>query len=253
MAELRHRLNAETSDPAQNVTLEKRRAKTQIIFDLLIETYGLPRWQQYYDPLSELIMTILSQHTSDKNSGRAFQNLLDAFQHDWLAVLNAPTDKIAEAIKIGGLANIKSKRIQDVLAEIYDTYGQLNLDFLDSLPLNEARSILNKLKGVGPKTTACVLMFALNKPVLPVDTHVHRVSLRLGLIPLKTTAEQAHLLLEAQLEPAQIYPFHVNMITHGRRICKALRPRCPDCPLQEHCDYYYQVYLPEQNKAKVAD
>lgn len=245
MAELRHRLKSETVEPSE---LANRQAKTQIIFDLLVETYGLPRWQQYYDPLSELILTILSQHTSDKNSGRAYQTLVDTFNHDWMTVLNAPTDKIAEAIKIGGLANIKSKRIQDVLAEIYDTYGKLDLDFLDDLPLDEARSILNKLKGVGPKTTACVLMFALNKPVLPVDTHVHRVSLRLGLIPIKTTAEQAHILLEAQLKPEQIYPFHVNMITHGRRICKAPKPRCPECPLQEHCDYYYQVFLPEQAK-----
>ncbi len=240
MAQLRDRL-ADSDE-----IVEARRQKTQAVYAALVETYGLRVWNSSHDPLGELIMTILSQHTSDINSGRAFNNLLHTFKHDWLAIMNAPTDQVAAAIKSGGLANIKSKRIQEVLAEIYNRYGSLNLDFLDTLPLQAARDILNSFKGVGPKTTACVMMFSLGKPVLPVDTHVHRVSQRVGLIGPKVNAELAHIRLEAQLRPAQIYSFHVNMITHGRKVCKALRPLCEVCSLQEWCNYYHQVFLPAQ-------
>jgi endonuclease III len=213
------------------------REKTLLAHELLAQTYGPRRWRGGRDPLDELVMTILSQNTSDINSGRAYHALRKRFS-DWHAVLAAPTSEVYEAIKPAGLGNIKAPRIQRTLQAILERRGELRFDFLNDLPLEEARAWLLSLEGIGPKTAACVLMFALGKAALPVDTHVHRVSRRLGLIGPKVNADKAHLLLEAALPPEAVYAFHLNMIQHGRLICHAQRPSCERCSLRDICDFY---------------
>jgi endonuclease-3 len=206
---------------------------TELIARLKQDYGGMP-WRPHGDPMTELVLTILSQNTSDTNSGRAFARLLAAFP-TWEALLAADPMDIAEAIKIGGLAQIKAPRIKALLSEVWERVGSFDLSFLAEMPLEEARSWLRSLPGVGPKTAACVLLFAFGRPALPVDTHVLRVAQRLGLVSLKTTAEQAHVLLEGMLTPEQVYPFHVGLIRHGRRICHAKRPLCEQCILHGGC------------------
>ncbi|MGE3269421.1 MAG: endonuclease III [Chloroflexota bacterium] len=201
---------------------------------VLLAYYGEPEPRHTDGPLAELILTILSQNTSDVNTDRAFAALWERFGA-WDAILAAPTSEIADAIRPGGLAEIKAPRIKGVLEAIQQEHGALSLDFLADLPVNEARAYLTSLKGVGPKTAACVLLFALGMPALPVDTHVHRVSRRLGLIGPKVSAEAAHQILEAAIPAAQMYDAHMLLIRHGRVLCKALRPRCEACPLTITC------------------
>jgi endonuclease-3 len=198
--------------------------------------YGEPALKERRDPLSELVMTILSQNTNDTNSGRAYASLRQRFP-SWQAVLAADGQDLAEAIRVGGLANVKAPRIQQILRRVRDERGALSLDFLDAMTVAEAREYLLTLPGVGPKTAACVLLFSLHKPALPVDTHVHRVSQRLGLTPLKTSAEKAHELLEALVPADLYYPFHLLLIEHGRSLCHARRPACGRCPVSTYCDY----------------
>ena len=211
-------------------------AKVAMTDERLTAFYGPRRLHGTRDPLDELVLTILSQNTSDRNSGRAFRLLKQRYP-DYQAVLEAPTAELYEVIKPAGLGNIKAPRIQAVLAEILRRQGALDLEVLRSLPMAEAKAWLTSLPGIGPKTAACVLCFACGMPALPVDTHVHRVALRLGLIGPRVNADAAHDLLERALPPEQVYSFHVNMILHGRQICHALRPECPRCPLLEICDY----------------
>ena len=204
------------------------------IIELLASAYGeLPR-RPRRDPLDELVLGVLSQNTSDTNSGRAFDRLKDVFP-DWQSALGAETPRIEEAIRPGGLAPTKAVRIKSLLAEIVDRRGSFDLRFLGDMPLSEARAWLESLPGVGPKTAAVTLLFSLDRPVLPVDTHVHRVALRLGLAPEKASAEQTQALLEPLLAPEEVYPFHMYLIQHGRRTCFARRPRCPVCVLQQRC------------------
>jgi endonuclease-3 len=204
------------------------------IIDLLSREYGRPASRAQRDPTSELVLTVLSQNTSDANSGRAFARLLTAFP-DWQAVMSADVRRLEEAIQPGGLAPTKAPRIQALLAEVLARRGSFDLSFLADLPLEEARGWLRSLPGVGPKTAACVLLFSLGRPALPVDTHVHRVARRLGLAPPKASAEKAHGLLEARLEPEEVYPFHMALVVHGRRTCLAQRPRCQSCALRHGC------------------
>ena len=201
---------------------------------LLIGAYGDRPWHPHHDPLSELIAVILSQNTSDTNSQRAFDSLLTHFG-DWEAVSRADTVQIEQAIHGGGLSHIKAARIRDILQRIRDERDSLDLDFLDQMPLAEAKSWLRSLPGVGPKTVGCVLLFSLGKPVMPVDTHVYRVARRVGLIANKVSVEQAHDLLEEMIPAEDIYPFHMNMVVHGRRVCRAQRPLCPECVLRGGC------------------
>jgi endonuclease-3 len=182
------------------------------------------------------VAVILSQHTSDVNSERAFDSLRNRFP-TWDAVRTAPTAEVAEAIRGGGLAIIKAPRIQRVLNQILELRGELSLDFLADLSLDEARAFLRGLDGVGPKSAACVLLFSLDQPAMPVDTHVYRVAGRLGFIEPRTTADAAHEQLERMVPPAEVYAFHVNLIRHGRETCKAQRPRCPQCPVNALCPY----------------
>jgi len=201
----------------------------------LSNLYGMPKIQPHGDPLTELIMTVLSQNTSDKNSGRAFMQLLRNFD-DWDDVANATIKKIEKTIRSGGLAKQKAPRIKAILQEVHSyTNGTWNLDMLSTKPVEDARTWLLSLPGVGPKTAACVLLFALNRPALPVDTHVERVSKRLELIAEKTPLAKAHVELEKLVPPDMYYSFHMLMIKHGRRICSALKPRCTECPLQSTC------------------
>jgi endonuclease-3 len=212
-------------------------ASVQQVNERLDACYGPRERYSARDPLDELILTILSQNTSDRNSGRAWR-LLRARYHSWEDVLAADTNELYEVIKPAGLGNIKAPRIQNVLQEVLSRRGSFDLSFLRDLPLAEAKQWLRSLPGIGPKTAACVLCFACDLPALPVDTHVHRVSQRLGLIGPKVSADAAHELLERALLPEQVYAFHVNMILHGRQVCHAQRPECGRCPLADLCEYY---------------
>ncbi|MEX0710496.1 MAG: endonuclease III [Chloroflexota bacterium] len=208
------------------------------------ERYDHPTWAgPRLDPVSELVLTILSQNTADTNSFHAF-TALRARYAGWPQVLAAPTDELEEVLRPGGLAPTKSRRIQAVLAEVHDaTHGSWDLSFLGEWPLEEARQWLTGLPGIGRKTAAIVLLFGFGRPALPVDTHVHRVALRLGLIPPRTNVERAHDLLEAALLPHEMYPFHVELIRHGRDTCRAPRPICGLCPLTDLCPYFVRASL----------
>ena len=203
------------------------------LIEILDDEYGRAPQRPSRAPVDELVLTLLSQHTSDHNSGHAMHRLLARYP-SWLDVVAAPTAEVEEAIRPGGLAPTKAPRLQALLAEVDERTG-FDLSALEEMPLPEAKSWLRSLPGVGPKTAACVLLFALGRPALPVDTHVDRVARRLGLAPRKLSAERVHDLLEGMLEPDQVYAFHVDLIQHGRRTCHARAPECERCPLLERC------------------
>ena len=214
--------------------------------------YGTLTWRSHGEPLEVLMQTILSQATSDINSGRAFDSLRRAFPGGWDDVRCAQVGEIADAIRGGGLADAKAPRLRAVLQAIYEGTGKTDLEFLKTMPTDEAKAFLSSFPGVGPKTTACVLMFSLGRPVLPVDTHVFRVSHRLGLIEARLGEAKAHAALQNQLTDAEVYPYHVHLIRHGRRVCVAQQPRCEMCVLAARCAYRQQggklsSKLPPQN------
>lgn len=207
------------------------------IYLILAEMYGEPTWQPHGPPLDELIGTILSQATADINTERAFTALIARFP-DWGAVMDAAVEDVIAAIRPAGLANMKAARIQNALRHIVRERGELSLDFLADLPLDKAMNWLTRIDGVGPKTASIVMLFSFGRPAFPVDTHVHRVTGRLGLIPPRTNAENAHHILAGLGPPSTFYAMHLNLIRHGRTICRARHPQCAVCPLQPHCDYY---------------
>jgi endonuclease III len=213
------------------------------ILKKLERAYGSPRWNPSHDPLAELIATILSQNTSDVNSDRAYAALRAAYP-TWEEALQASPDEVADVIRSGGLATLKSHRIQEILHTVKARHGQMNLNFLMDMPLPAARTFLAEFAGVGPKTIACVLLFACGHPAFPVDTHIFRVTTRLGLLPEGCTAERAHAVLEPLIPPAQVYGAHVNLIRHGRTICKARQPDCQHCCLRRLCLYPQQLARP---------
>lgn len=217
----------------------KRRAIAEVVLDRLGERYDHPTWAgPRLDAVSELVLTILSQNTADTNSFRAF-TALRARYAGWDAVLDAPTDELVEVIRPGGLAPTKAPRIQHVLAEVHAaTNGTWDLGFLGTQPLEEARDWLVSLTGIGRKTASIILLFGFGRPAVPVDTHVHRVATRLGMLPPRTPLDRAHDLLEGALQPDEMYPFHVELIRHGRDTCRAPRPICGLCPLTDVCAYY---------------
>jgi endonuclease III len=186
--------------------------------------------------LDEVVATVLSQHTSDVNSERAFARLKERFP-SWEQVADAPAGEVADAIRCGGIADQKARRIKQILAAVGEREGRVDLDRLHDLDDAAAEAYLLSLPGVGPKTAACVLVFSMGRAAFPVDTHVHRVATRLGWIPAKTTADAAHRLLAPQVPPGIRYDLHVAMITHGRTVCRAQRPRCGICVLREECAY----------------
>ncbi len=206
------------------------------IHQTLLEAFGEPIWRNPLPAIDELVSTILSQNTNDINRDRAFESLRAKFP-TWEAVRDAKEEDVIAAIKPAGLANQKGPRIQQVLRAITAERGALNLDFLAGLPIEEARSWLTKFNGVGPKTAAIVLCFSLNMPAFPVDTHVYRVTGRLGLRPEKMTVEQAHPYLESVFPPETYYAGHLNFIRLGREICHARKPDCPQCPINKLCTY----------------
>ncbi len=214
----------------------ERNAQAYMVHERLLAFYGHPEWRMPLPPLDELVSTILSQNTNDRNRDRAFAALRERFP-TWETVRDADEQAVVEAIRPAGLANQKGPRIQNVLREITAQRGELNLDFLADLPAEEAHAWLLNFKGVGPKTAAIVLQFSLGKPAFPVDTHIYRVTGRLGLRPAKMTVEQAHPHLAKLFPPEAYYPVHLNLIRLGREICQARRPNCPVCPLRDICDF----------------
>jgi len=204
------------------------------VIELLEQEYGPREWKPDRDPVDVLIGTILSQNTSDTNSGRAFACLKASFDC-WETVAVAPVERVAQVIQAGGLFRIKAVRIKQVLEQIEKEQGRISLDSLQSMNMAEAEDYLMRLPGVGHKTASCVLLFSLGKPSLPVDTHVFRVARRLGLVDSSVSVEKAHGLLQAQIPPSKVYQVHIHMIEHGRRICHARRPCCHSCILTGTC------------------
>lgn len=206
------------------------------IHEKLLEFYGEPIWRNPLPAIDELVSTILSQNTNDNNRDRAF-NALRAKFPTWESVREAKTAEVVDAIRPAGLANQKGPRIQQVLKAITEERGSLDLSFLADLSVEDAKAWLMKFNGVGPKTAAIVLCFSLNKPAFPVDTHIYRVSGRLGLRPESMTVEQAHTHLEALFPPDTYYAAHLNLIRLGREICTARKAMCEICPIRKLCDY----------------
>ncbi len=196
--------------------------------------YGKAISSRSLPPIDELVLTILSQNTTDVNAGRAFQRLKEQFQ-SWDVMLDAGEHAIAEAIRTAGAFRVKAQRIVASLSEIKHRVGRLDLSLLEDLPLDEAKDWLTSLHGVGPKTAAIVLLFSFHRPALPVDTHVYRITTRLGLIPPKTSLKNAHVLLESLLPPECIFSLNHNLVRHGRSVCRAMRPQCATCFLCDIC------------------
>ena len=216
--------------------LDEKREQLKFVSQNLEAAYGVPRNTRHDDPLDELIGTILSQSTTNVNSDRAFASLKKRFP-DWESARRARPSSIAAAIKSGGLANVKSVVIKNILNDILARRGKLELSFLKTDPVEEARQFLLSLKGVGPKTAACVLLFSCQRQVFPMDTHIFRIARRLGLLPEKIGDEQAHELMERLIPPEKHYSLHINLIVHGRKICLSRNPKCGQCALIEQCDY----------------
>ena len=223
------------ADPAAAPRSAPAPLRPSAIIKRLEREAPLTPWRPTRAPVAELVLTLLSQNTSDTNSGRAFQQLLKRFD-GWDEILAAPVEQVEDAIRPGGLAPTKARRMHALLAELRDRLGpDWDAGLLATMPIPEAKQWLVSLPGVGPKTAACVLLFSLGRPALPVDTHVHRVAQRLGLIGPKVGALPAHDALESQMQPDRYYPFHVLLIRHGRRVCHARAPKCGECVLADRC------------------
>jgi endonuclease-3 len=206
------------------------------VHEALLAEYGDHAWRPG-DPVSSLVSTILSQNTNDVNRDRAFARLRERFP-TWETVRDGPEEALAEAIRPAGLAPTKAPRIQEALRRITARQGEISLAFLAEMELEEARAWLLDLPGVGPKTAAIVLLFALGRLAFPVDTHVHRVACRLGLLPERTSRERAHELMEALVPPDLYYALHLNLIAHGRAVCHARNPDHERCVLREECAFF---------------
>jgi endonuclease-3 len=217
-----------------------KRIREEKPFDYIVQnlenTFGEPRLSAKTDALAMLIKIILSQATTDINSRRTFQNLKKQYK-TWEKVLSATENEIADAIRLGGLANQKAKVIKELLAQIKEQHGTLSLKFVDKMTGEAARDYLLNFRGIGPKTVACTLLFALHKEVFPLDTHIFRVFKRMGILPEKITDIKAHRLLDELVPGGKFYSLHVNLIRLGRKICRPREPLCEQCPLIEYCDY----------------
>ncbi len=254
-------------DPVKAWTRRLTRYRPDLMEDTLgalRQMYGPPTWQRVYDPTSELILTILSANSADINAEKAFDLLCRRWpataggEHpvggsgfrsgwggvgiqesgaDWAAVADAPLDELIDVIRPGGLAPTKAPRIQAVLRKILEERGDFSLEFLDSMTPPEALAWLTQIPGIGRKTASVVLLFSFGKPLMPVDRHIERVAKRIGLVPPKATAEQAHDYLQVQLLPDQVHEAHVNLITHGRKTCHAQRPECLRCAIAPRCRF----------------
>jgi len=210
------------------------------IIQNLERTYGVPVNRRASDPLEMLIQIILSQATSDTNSHRTFAALKKRFP-TWDALLRARESAIADTIRSGGLANQKAAVIKSVLRQIKDEHGTLDLSFLQTVSNEEAVRYLSQFRGIGPKTIACTLLFACRKEVFPLDTHIFRILRRIGLIPQKSTDARAHEIMNKIVPRGKFYSFHVNLIRHGRTLCRPRDPLCERCPIVEYCDYGQKI------------
>ena len=206
------------------------------IIQNLEATFGEPQLKQKSAPLDMLVNIILSQATTDVLSAQTFAALKKRFK-TWEKVLAASESEIAETIKLGGLANQKSKVIKDLLSQIKEQRGSLDLNFLHDLPNGEAIEYLQKFRGIGPKTVACTLLFACHKDIFPLDTHIFRVLRRVGIVPSKCSDARAHEILGKIVPAGKFYSLHVNLIRLGRKICRPKEPLCERCPIVEYCDY----------------
>jgi len=223
-------------------------AKLPPVFAGLREMYGERRWRSHAEPVDELVLTILSQRNTDRSTEQAYLTLRERFP-TWEQVMLAPVEEVADAIHYAGLYLMKAPRIQEVLRRVLQERGNFDLRFLRELPLEEARAWLLALPGVGPKTTAIVLLFSLGRPAFPVDTHVYRVTQRLGLIGPKATEASAHGALETMIRTASeggtipatpqaaMFELHINLIGHGRKLCHAISPECERCRLLPLCPF----------------
>lgn len=219
--------------------MEPSKERALEVHHRLLETYGRPKWRNPLPALDELVSTILSQNTNDVNRDRAFEALRTAFP-TWEAVRDADPDLVIEAIRSAGLANQKGPRIQLVLQQITQERGRLDLEFLRDWPTEEVFNWLTRFKGVGPKTASIVMLFSLDKPAFPVDTHVYRVTGRIGIRSSTTNAERAHKTLANIFPEDSYYAAHLNLIRHGRDVCQARKPECQRCVLQDICEFYIQ-------------
>jgi len=254
-------------DPVKAWHSRLRRYRPELMhdtLDALREMYGTPTWQRVYDPTSELVLTMLSANSADINAEKAFDLLcrhwpaqgstlalgahsgfragwggvgIEEAEADWAAVADAPIDELIDVIRPGGLAPTKAPRIQAVLRKIFEERGDFSLEFLGVMAAPEALAWLTQIPGIGRKTASVVLLFSFGMPLMPVDRHIERVTKRVGLIPPKATPEQAHDYLQVQLEDERVHEAHVNLITHGRQTCHALRPACGRCVIADRCRY----------------
>lgn len=205
------------------------------VMEILESLYSVPEARSA-DPLDLLVMTILSQNTSDINSGRAFEQLKSRFS-SYNEILNASEEEIADAIRPGGLADIKAARIKGALERLREDFGSVDLSPLQKMSPEEARSYLTSIPGVGPKTASVLMLFGFNMPAMPVDTHVYRVSRRIGLVPENASIAQTQIILE-EITPREKYlSLHINLIRHGRLVCRARNPLCERCEVRGLCRY----------------
>jgi len=211
------------------------RSKVRSVDRLLEKEYGVPKHRRI-DPLDELILTILSQNTNDRNRDRAYTAMRQAFP-TWRDVMTAPRAKLEKVLKPGGLAKTKSGRIQKILRSIAQR-GSLNLNYLRRLPTEDVETILQSFDGVGPKTARCVLLFSLGREAFPIDTHIFRVLKRLGIIPPRMTPGKAHEYVPQLVPDGRSYALHLNLIAHGKAVCNARNPACTICVIRSHCAYY---------------
>jgi endonuclease-3 len=215
------------------------KTKAAIIYERLLEKYGAHPLVPRREPMHELISTILSHRTTQHNEALAYENMWRVFG-SWDAIRDAPVEKLAEAVALANFAEVKAPYIKGILRSIYERRGAYSIDFLNDLPVQEALDWLMSMPGVGIKTATLVLLFCFGKPVMPVDTHVHRIAQRTGLIGPKVDPTAAHPLLWAILppDPYLLFNYHVNNLLHGQRVCSASLPRCAACPLTDICDWY---------------
>lgn len=223
---------------ASTETLQK---KARIIFETLVEHFGEPVFEGGDDPVDALIATILSANTNDTNSERAFEQLKTRFGNDWECVRTAPLEAIKEAIRPAGMYNQKAPAIVATLERIKADRGGYDLSHLAQMPVEEALAYLTAMPGVGHKTASIVMLFCFNGAAFPVDTHIQRISQRIGISGRRTDPAKIKQIWESLLPSSTFYALHINLIRHGRRICQALTPRCDQCPLQSVCDYYQQT------------
>ncbi|HEV2707072.1 MAG TPA: hypothetical protein VGV59_14200 [Pyrinomonadaceae bacterium] len=235
----RRKTDKQAEAPSARFDEEADDKPVRYIIQNLERTYGVPvnsRAPRTVDPLDMLVHVILSQATSDTNSERTFAALKQRFP-TWEAVLRARPSTLAETIRAGGLANQKAAVIRDLLRQIQERHGALTLAFLHDMPTEEAARYLSEFRGIGPKTIACTLLFACHKETFPLDTHIFRILRRVGLIPAKTSDTRAHELMNRLVPAGKFYSFHVNLIRHGRKLCRPRDPLCDLCPIVEYCDY----------------